>query len=204
MNHNDSTRNPKGSVASYTPKPTPPKLNMKTLSKKQTTKTSRKMSTARLILGLIGGPLLCSCASQVSWAGEEAEEQRLRVRTTAYTHTEADHLKYGRKTAVGTRLVSGKVNSAAADWSFLPLGTTFKISGSDTIYHVEDYGSALVGTETVDIYRPSKKSMWTWGVRHVDIEIIEEGDIEASIAFLKKRPKSKHCRKMLVSLQQQD
>ena len=36
-----------------------------------------------------------------------------RVRTTAYTHNESDHLKYGRKTALGTRLRFGKVRSAA-------------------------------------------------------------------------------------------
>ena len=36
------------------------------------------------------------------------------VRTTAYTHSESDHLKYGARTAVGTPLRHGAVRSAAA------------------------------------------------------------------------------------------
>ncbi len=43
--------------------------------------------------------------------------QHLTVRTTAYCHTEADHIVYGAKSAVGTPLRFGTVRSAAADWS---------------------------------------------------------------------------------------
>lgn len=175
--------------------------NMNMTTNKQTATKSKKTPVVSLCLTLMGGLLMSSCASQMKFSDHRSKPQSLRVRTTAYTHTEADHRRYGKKTAVGTTLVSGNVNSAAADWSFMPLGTKFRIKGSTTIYVVEDYGSALVGTTTVDIYRPSKRSMWSWGVRHVDIEIVEEGDIAASIAFLKKRPSSGHCRKMLRSLQ---
>ncbi len=134
-------------------------------------------------------------------ARREAEARRpIAVRTTAYTHTESDHLVYGRKTAIGTTLKHGKVNSAAADWSFLPVGTKFRIVGDDTLYEVDDYGSALVGTETVDIYRPSRNSMNRWGVRHVDIEIVERGCVDTSIAVLKGRTAWRHCREMLDRL----
>ncbi len=128
----------------------------------------------------------------------------ITVRTTAYTHSETDHLGYGKKTAIGTILQSGKVNSAAADWSVFPVGTKFRIVGDDTVYEVDDYGSALVGTETIDIYRPSRGSMNHWGVRHVDIEIVEEGCVEISIAVLEGLTAWRHCREMLERLRDRD
>ena len=123
---------------------------------------------------------------------ESAFSQIFQVRTTAYTHTEDDHLAYGRSTESGTTLRGErKYTSAAADWSRFPLGTTFRIVGdkSGTIYVIDDYGSALVGTSTIDIYRPSKESMNQWGVRHVEIEILEVGDIERSRRILASRKK---------------
>lgn len=91
--------------------------------------------------------------------------QRTRVvRTTAYTHSERDHLAYGPRNAVGTALkYTSSVRSAAADWSVYPLGTTFRIKGQPYLYVVDDYGSALVGTGTIDIYQPNKKLMKEWG-----------------------------------------
>jgi 3D (Asp-Asp-Asp) domain-containing protein len=129
-----------------------------------------------------------------------ADDDTEVVRTTAYTHTESDHIEYGRKTAIGTTLKSGGLNSAAADWSVYPVGTKFKIAGNDTIYEIEDYGSALVGTETIDIYRPSQSAMNAWGVKYVDIEIVEMGCIATSIAILQGRTKYAHCRAMLERL----
>ena len=141
-------------------------------------------------------------ATAVNKKARRASEARkpVTVRTTAYTHTESDHLVYGRQTAIGTTLQAGRVNSAAADWSFMPVGTKFRIVGDKTLYEVDDYGSALVGTETVDIYRPSRSSMNTWGVRHVDIRIVERGSVEKSIEVLKDRTAYRHCREMLERL----
>lgn len=126
------------------------------------------------------------------------------VRTTAYTHTEADHIEYGRKTAAGTTLRYGKgYSSAAADWSKYPLGTKFKIEGMDTTFVVDDYGRALVGTETIDIYKPSRSAMNTWGVRHVDIQVLEMGDFEKSREILAGRTKYAHVRQMLAAIDSQ-
>lgn len=123
------------------------------------------------------------------------------VRTTAYTHTESDHLEYGRKTAIGTTLRNDKsYTSAAADWSKYPVGTKFKIEGMDTTFVVDDYGRALVGTETIDIYHPSKSAMNRWGVRHVDIEVLEMGDFDRSREILAQRTKYAHVRKMLAGI----
>jgi hypothetical protein len=48
--------------------------------------------------------------------------QIMMVRTTAYTHSESDHVQYGRKSAAGNTLKYGsQVRSAAADWSKYPL-----------------------------------------------------------------------------------
>jgi len=123
------------------------------------------------------------------------------VRTTAYTHNEKDHIKYGRTTALGTRLRCGKTCSVATDWSVFPVGTVFKIKGDDTQYIVEDYGAALVGTTTIDIYKPSFYAMNKWGTRHVDIEIIKVGSYKKSLKILKDRMKYRHVRKMVNSLQ---
>lgn len=126
----------------------------------------------------------------------------MRVRTTAYTHNESDHLVYGVKNAVGTNLKFGNVRSAAADWSRFPVGTKFRIAGQPgVIYEVDDYGSALVGTGTIDLYKPSKSMMNDWGVRHVDIEVIQWGSFERSMDLMSDRTKWRHVRQMMEDIQ---
>ncbi len=128
-------------------------------------------------------------------------ESRIRVRTTAYTHNEADHRIYGRKNAIGTRLQFGKVRSAAADWSRYPLGTEFRIVGQPGItYIIDDYGSALVGTGTIDLYKPTFGSMNRWGVRHVDIEVTKWGSFSKSLHILSPRTRWSHVRRMVASI----
>lgn len=126
----------------------------------------------------------------------------LPVRTTAYTHSESDHLIYGNKTAIGTRLkyYSG-VRSAAADWSKFPVGTRFQIVGVPGVtYEIDDYGSALVGTETIDLYKPSRQHMNDWGARHVEIKVIKWGSFLRSKEILKDRTKFSHVRKMYEAI----
>ena len=125
----------------------------------------------------------------------------LKIRTTAYTHTESDHIQYGRKTAAGTLLRYGKLRSAAADWSRFPLGTRIQIEGEDCVYVVEDYGSALVGRNTIDLYRPTRSSMNQWGARHVRIRILEWGCFQRSHDIMKERTHNKSVRKMVKSIE---
>ena len=129
--------------------------------------------------------------------------QRTRVvRTTAYTHSERDHLAYGPRNAVGTALkYTSSVRSAAADWSVYPLGTTFRIKGQPYLYVVDDYGSALVGTGTIDIYQPNKKLMKEWGRRYVELTIVRWGDPANSLEVLGSRRGYRHCRAMYAALQ---
>ncbi len=148
---------------------------------------------------------LTSCSQLKSLVDNElANDTKLvDIRTTAYTHGESDHLKYGRKTAIGTTLKSKK--SIATDWSVFPVGTKLKIN--ENIYEVDDYGSALVKslgvTPTVDIYLPSRSQMNKWGVKHfTGVEVVEWGDYEKSANLLKDRLRYSHCRVMYQRIQQ--
>lgn len=122
------------------------------------------------------------------------------VRATAYYHGEADHIQYGRKSAYGTTLRYGRVRSAAADWSRYPVGTVFRIKGLPYTYVVDDYGSALVGTNTVDLYKPSRRQMDAWGLRFVEIEVLRMGSFEESYRVLSSRLRFPHCRQMAEAI----
>ena len=99
-----------------------------------------------------------------------------KVRTTAYTATERDHRRYGQCSALGTPLKHGCINSAAADWSRWPAGTRFRIRATGEIFVIDDYGWALAGTNTIDLYKPTYASMKAWGVRRVTIDVLEWGN----------------------------
>lgn len=132
-----------------------------------------------------------------------AERHRV-VRTTAYTCSEDDHLIYGSKNAAGTNLrYSDRVRSSAADWSFYPVGTVFRIKGMNQLYVVDDYGSALTGTGTIDLYQPSKDLMGQWGRRNVEISVVQWGSFQRSAEILSKRTKHTHCRQMLANITRQ-
>ncbi len=131
-------------------------------------------------------------------------ERRRMVRTTAYTCTEDDHLIYGSKNATGTELrYTQRVRSAAADWSFYPVGTVFRIKGLPQLYVVDDYGSALTGTGTIDIYKPSKDIMNEWGRRTVEVTVVQWGSFKRSADLLAQRLKFPHCRQMFANIMRQ-
>lgn len=122
------------------------------------------------------------------------------VKTTAYSHVEADSLKYGRKNAFGTELRYDNVRSAAADWSVFPVGTLFRIVGQPYTYRIDDYGSALVGTRTIDIYQPTKAGIKAWGSRMVEIEILKWGSYSRSREIMADRSRHPHVQAMLTSI----
>lgn len=125
------------------------------------------------------------------------------VKTTAYSSGAEHNGSYGPKNALGRPLKSGMVTSAAADWSRYPVGTRFRIVETGQEYIVDDYGSALVGTGTIDLYKKSNSQVDRWGVRRVTIEILEWGSPERSLRILKERGKMRHIREMVESLQDQ-
>lgn len=120
--------------------------------------------------------------------------KRMYVRTTAYHHSEPG----GRVTAVGGYL--RPTHSAAADWSWLPAGTRFRIVETGDEYTVEDYGSALIGKYTIDLYKSTRAEMNRWGVRYVNIEILQMGSYKTSLVVLKPRQKYWHVRAMVAGL----
>lgn len=186
------------------------------------------------------------------------------VRTTAYTHTESDHLQYGNRTALGNRLraASGairraeyvpratpnigdsadyrrasysplqpfslperrttkviktkrgkkrvvvvtkpQIGSAAADWSRWPAGTVFRLLSTGQVYRVEDYGWALAGRNTIDLYMPSRRAMNNWGAREEGIQILQWGDPNDSLRRLQGHQDYRHIRRMVLELQGQD
>lgn len=123
-------------------------------------------------------------------------QRRRYVRTTSYSHMENEPGAHGRLNASGTVLKYGMVRSAAADWSRYPVGTTFKIKGLPYTYVVDDYGSSLVGTNTIDIFHPSLSSMRAWATRPAEINVIHWGSLERTVNLLKKRTKYSHCARM--------
>jgi 3D (Asp-Asp-Asp) domain-containing protein len=129
-----------------------------------------------------------------------SERTRL-VRTTAYTCTEDDHLEYGSMNAAGTPLrYTDRVRSAAADWAVYPVGTVFRIKGMKQLFVVDDYGSALTGTNTVDIYTPCKSHMRTWGRRSVELTVVQWGSYARSAEILSKRVHHPHCAQMYAAI----
>lgn len=131
------------------------------------------------------------------------ERTRL-VRTTAYACHETDHLQYGVLNAAGTPLrFNQRVRSAAADWSVYPVGTVFKVRGLPCHYVVDDYGSALAGTQTVDMFMPNEAWMRAWGTRKVELTVVRWGSFTRSAELLAKRLQHPHCRQMYAAIASQ-
>lgn len=200
------------------------------------------------------------------------------VRTTAYTHTEADHTQYGARNALGGELHAAgpaihraenvsralgvsdsddseiirvsnsgpalqpfsleetrttthvttttrttrvtktsrvvrrtvavrrtpKIGSAAADWSRWPMGTTFRLLSTGQIYRVEDYGWALSGRNTIDLYMANQRDMNSWGARQEPIQILRWGDSQQSLQFLQSHQDYKHIKRMVLELKGRD
>jgi len=224
--------------------------------------------------------LLSACETTTSTRALPAYEPALakkdfqNVRTTAYTHTEADHTQYGARNALGgelhaagpaihraenvrragtisdsddvdvinisnteaklqpfsmqekkatrvtttttrvtkTTTVRGskravavgkppKIGSAAADWSRWPMGTTFRLLSTGQTYRGEDYGWALSGRNTIDLYMSNQRAMNTWGARQEPIQILHWGDPQQSLQFLQSHTDYKHLKRMVLELQ---
>jgi 3D (Asp-Asp-Asp) domain-containing protein len=152
----------------------------------------------RLTLILLVGSLLASCASQTTPITSVPARPRMQtVRTTAYTHGEGS----GSRNAIGHRLCGGGVMSASSDWSRFPVGTRFRVVSTGEEYVIDDYGGALVGTNTIDLYKSSRGAMNRWGVQHVGIEILQWGSDEESLKVLRPRHKVGRVRQMIASLE---
>ena len=142
------------------------------------------MSTYLKFAGL--GALTCLIAScetptpQPTKQNPTAHGSRIsNVRTTAYTHAE----RGGRHNAIG-RSLSGQ-----------------NIMRTQEHYIIDDYGGALIGTNTIDLYKASRRAMHLWGVRRVDIDILEWGSKQQSLKVLAPRRKNGLVRRMIAGIE---
>jgi 3D (Asp-Asp-Asp) domain-containing protein len=237
----------------------------------------RSFNLLLLSLAPISALFLSACGTTTSRALPQYEAPLAKadfqnVRTTAYTHTEADHTQYGARNALGGELHAAgpaihraenvarslaisdsedvdilrvsnsgatlqpfsmdetrtttrvstttrvtkttrrakravavakppKIGSAAADWGRWPMGTTFRLLSTGQVYRVDDYGWALSGRNTIDLYMANSRDMNTWGARQEPIQILQWGDPRQSLEFLAPRQSYKHVRRMVLELQ---
>ena len=123
------------------------------------------------------------------------EERRTVTRAT----------KRGTKTARSVKravvVAKPRVGSAAADWSRWPAGTSFRLLSTGQIYRVDDYGWALAGRNTIDLYMPSQREMNSWGARQETIQIVQWGDPQQSLQFLRRHQDYRHIKRMVLELE---
>jgi 3D (Asp-Asp-Asp) domain-containing protein len=235
----------------------------------------RSSQTLLLSLAIIGALFLSACGTSTralpQYERPLAKTGFQNVRTTAYTHTESDHLEYSNHNALGGELhaagppihraeavpraipvyevpravpvdetaepevrrvsysprlqpfsMSEKrttttirtragrsrsappvpvVGSAAADWSRWPAGTTFRLLSTGQMYRVDDYGWALSGRNTIDLYMANQREMNSWGAREETIQVLQWGDPQESLQFLQSHQSYKHIKRMVLELE---
>ncbi len=115
-------------------------------------------------------------------------------RTTRITRT-----RKGKSTSSSqARLIPG---SAAADWSRWPAGTVFRLLSTGQTYRVEDYGWALSGRNTIDLYMANQREMNSWGAREESIQVLQWGDPQESLQFLRSHQNYRHIKRMVFELE---
>jgi 3D (Asp-Asp-Asp) domain-containing protein len=131
------------------------------------------------------------------------EETTVTTRITTKTKVSVRSAKSARNTkrAIAVSKKPPKIGSAAADWSRWPAGTTFRLLSTGQIYRVDDYGWALSGRNTIDLYMASSRDMNSWGAREEPIQVLQWGDPAESLRFLGPHQKYKHIRRMVLELQ---
>lgn len=201
-----------------------------------------------VLLLLAAGFSLGACSTSRNLPAYERPLARTdfqQVRTTAYTHTEADHEEYGNRNALGGVLHAAApalpvpralpvvqrselrsrndyqsiafvtpsqpfgnngfaapiYGSAAADWARWPAGTIFRVVATGQLYRVEDYGWALSGRNTIDLYMATPGDMNRWGVRQELIQVVQWGDAQESLRRLASHTKYRHIKRMVLELE---
>ena len=127
------------------------------------------------------------------------EETRTTSRVT--TTTRANKTARGAKRAIAVSKSTPKIGSAAADWSRWPMGTTFRLLSTGQIYRVDDYGWALSGRNTIDLYMATRGEMNNWGARQEPIQVLHWGDPQDSLRFLETKQNYKHIKRMVLELE---
>ena len=66
---------------------------------------------------------------------------------------------------------------------------------------MDDYGWALSGRNTIDLYQPTRAAMNAWGVRREPIQILQWGDREESLRRLRNHQAYRHIKRMVLELE---
>jgi 3D (Asp-Asp-Asp) domain-containing protein len=133
---------------------------------------------------------------------KKATRVTTKVTTTRVTKTTVANR--GAKRAVAVSKVPPRIGSAAADWSRWPMGTTFRLLSTGQTYRVEDYGWALSGRNTIDLYMANQRDMNTWGARQEPIQVLHWGHPRESLQFLRAHQDYKHIKRMVLELEGRD
>ena len=124
------------------------------------------------------------------------------------TRTVTRRTKRGTKTTRSAKravvVAKPQIGSAAADWSRWPAGTSFRLLSTGRIYRVDDYGWALAGRNTIDLYMPNQREMNSWGARQETIQVLQWGDPQESLQFLHRHQDYRHIKRMVLELQGRD
>ena len=129
-----------------------------------------------------------------------ADDDDRPVTNKAKVKTRNAKTKHPTKRAVAVTKKPPKIGSAAADWSRWPAGTTFRLLSTGQMYRVEDYGWALAGRNTIDLYMPNERAMNSWGEREEPIQVLHWGNPDDSLKLLLPRQQYKHVRRMVLEL----
>ena len=74
----------------------------------------------------------------------------------------------------------------------------FRLLSTGQSYHVEDYGWALSGRNTIDLYIANQHEMNPWGAREETIEVLQWGDPQESLQFLGSHQNYRHIKRMVL------
>ena len=116
-------------------------------------------------------------------------------------HDETRDENNAQRKARRRSLQTAAIGSAAADWSRWPVGTTFRLLSTGQTYRVEDYGWALSGRNTIDLYMANQRDMNSWGARQETIQILQWGDPQESLQFLRSHQDYRHIKRMVLELE---
>ena len=89
-------------------------------------------------------------------ADDAREEERASEEDEERQKIAKKNKKAKRGKLAQSRKPQPRIGSAAADWSRWPVGTTFKVLSTGQVYKVDDYGWALAGRNTIDLYMASR------------------------------------------------
>jgi hypothetical protein len=69
------------------------------------------------------------------------------------------------------------------------------------VYRVDDYGWALSGRNTIDLYMANQRDMNSWGARQETIQVLQWGDPRQSLQFLQSHQDYRHIKRMVLELE---